>query len=179
MVSESTTPIPPSRKKPLSHHRKQIYLQIIAGIIILVCGVVIGSGITLLRLKDKMIMRGPRPPLPAIIEDIQGRYDLTREQVEKVEGVLGKRRETMHSLFEEFRQKTEAEFQKISIEMKEILSPEQYERWEKDFKFRRERGPGRFGPGRAGPGKFGARRPDRGRFNRMRSELSEPNSAPE
>ena len=193
MVNESATSIPPSGKKRLSHRHKQIYLQIIVGIVILSCGIVIGSGATLLRLKDRVIIPGPRPPLPDIVEDIQSRYDLTQEQVEKVEDILGKGREKMHTLFEESRQKIEAEFQKISVEMKEVLSPEQYEHWENDFKSRRRGpgrfgpggpGPGRFGPGRPGPGRFdpqrpGSERPDRRRYEPMRPEPPEPNSAPE
>jgi hypothetical protein len=188
MVNESTTSIPPSGKKRLSVPKKQIYLQMIVGAIILFCGIVIGSGATLLHLKDKMIMRGPRPPLPAIVEDIQSRYNLTEEQVIKVEEILGKGRETMRSLFEESRKKIEAEFQKISTEMKEILSPEQYEQWENDFRSRR-RGPGKFGPGGPRPGGFGPGGPGPGRFGRGRSEGErfrppileppEPNSAPE
>lgn len=185
MVNESTTSIPPSGKKHLSLRRKQIYLQMIVGAVILFCGIVIGSGVTFLRFKDRMIMRGPRPPLPDIVEDIQSRYNLTQEQVEKVEGILEKGRETTHALSEEFRQKAEAEFQNISLEMKEILSPEQYARWENDFKSRR-RGPGRFGPGGPGPGprrpesgRFGRGRPEGGRFRPPRPEPPEPNSAPE
>jgi len=195
MVNESPTSIPLSGKKRLSHRRKQIYLQIIAGIIILSCGIVIGSGATLLRLKDRVIIRGPRPPLPDIVEDIQSRYDLTQEQVEKVEDILGRSRETMRTIFEQSREKAEAEFQKVSLEMKEILSPEQYKSWENDFKSRRRGpgrfgpdgpgpgpgrpGPGRFGPGRPGPGGFDPERPDRRRYEPMRPKPSEPNSAPE
>lgn len=196
MVNESTASIAPSGKKRLSHRRKQIYLQIIAGIIILSCGIVIGSGATLLRLKDRVIIRGPRPPLPDIVEDIQSRYDLTHEQVEKVEDILGRSRETMRTIFDESREKAEAEFQRVSLEMKEVLSPEQYEHWENDFKSRR-RGPGRFGPGgpgpgrpggpgpgrfgsgRPGPGRFDPERPDRRRYEPTRPEPLEPNSAPE
>lgn len=181
MVNESSNSLPSSGSKRLSNRRKQIYLQIIVGIIILSCGIVIGSGATLLHLKDRMIMRGPRPPLPDIITDIQSRYGLTQEQVEKVEDILGKGRETMRTLFEESRQKVEAEFQKISSEMKEILSPEQYEQWENDFKSRR-RGPGRFGPPGGpgpGPGRFGPGRPEGGRFRPPRPEPPEPNSSPE
>jgi hypothetical protein len=180
MVNESAASIPPSGKKRLSHRRKQLYLQIIAGIIILSCGFVIGSGATLLRLKDRVIIRGPRPPLPAIVDDMQSRYDLTHEQVEKVEDILGRSRETMHNIFEQSREKAEAEFQKVSLEMKEVLSPEQYEQWENDFKSRR-RGPGRFGPGRPGPGpgRFGPGGPDNRRYEPMRPEPPEPNSLPE
>lgn len=181
MVNESETSIPPPGKKRLSHQRKQIYLQLTVGVVILFCGIVIGSGATLLRLKDRMIMPGPRPPLPDIVQDIQGRYDLTQEQVEKVEDILGRGRETMHTLFEESRQKIEAEFQKISVEMKEVLSPEQYEQWENDFRSRR-RGPGRYGPPggpRPRPGEFGRGRPEGGRFRPPRPEPPEPNFSPE
>ena len=189
MVNESTTSIPPSGKKHLSYRRKQMYLQMIVGAIILSCGIVIGSGMTLLRLKDRMMMRGPRPPLMAIVEDIQTRYDLTPEQVEKVEEILGRRRETMHNQFEELRTKMEAEFQGLSAEMKEVLTAEQYERWENDFQSRR-RGPGKFGPGgprpgrrgpgRPGSGRLGGRgRPESERFRPTRPEPPEPNSAPE
>ncbi|MBN1805902.1 MAG: hypothetical protein JW837_11685 [Sedimentisphaerales bacterium] len=180
MVNESAMSVPPSAKKHLSYHRRQIYLQMVIGAVILFCGIVIGSGATLLHLKDRMIMRGPRPPLPDIVEDMQGRYDLTDEQAKKVEDIFRRRRETMHDLFEDSRQKIEAEFQKISSEIKEILTPEQYERWENDFKSRR-RGPGGFGPGgpgRRGPGQggFGPGRRDPGRFGPDRPEPREPNT---
>ena len=185
MVNESSNSIPPSGKKRMLHRKKQIYLQIIVGIIILSCGIVIGSGMTFLRMKDRIMMRGPRPPLMAIVEDIQTRYNLTPEQVEKVEEILGRRRETMHTQFEELRTKMEVEFQGLSAEMKEVLTPEQYERWENDFKSRR-RGPGKFGPGgpRPGPrrpesGRFGRGRREGGRYRPPRPEPPEPNFAPE
>jgi len=194
MVSETKPSNPSSGTKRLSHRRKQIYPQIIVGMIILFCGIVIGSGATLLRLKDRVIMHGPRPPLVAIVEDIRARYDLTQEQTEQAEDVLGKRRETMSVLFEEFREKIEAEFQELSMEMKDILSPEQYERWEHDFTTRRGRGPWRRGqempgPGRYGPERYGQRRydaerygpgkPGLGRPGPRRPGLREPNSTPQ
>ena len=168
MVNEATTSNPSSNKRHLSHRRKQIYLQIIVGIIILFCGIVIGSGAALLQLKDR-IVRGPRPPLNAIVEDIRARYNLTQEQSKQVEDIFGRRRKTLQALFEEFGQEIEAEFQKLSKEMKEILSPEQYERWESDFRARGRRGPWRQGPGRPGQRRPGLRRPGR----------PEPNSTPE
>jgi len=183
MVDESSTSIPPSSKKHLPHHRRQIYLQMVVGAIILFCGIVIGSGATFLHLKDRMIMRRPRPQLPDVVEDIQSRYNLTDEQAEKVEDIFKRSRETMRNLSEESRKKIEAEFQKVSIEMKEILTPEQYEQWENDFKSRR-RGPGGFGPGGPGrggpgPGGFGPGRRDRRRFGPNRPETPEPNSSPD
>ena len=166
MVEEARPPIPSAGKRRLSHRGKQIVLQIVVGMIILICGVIIGSGAAVLRLKDEMVMRrGPFPPTQAIVEDVAGRYDLNEEQTKGVEAAFKKRRESLRTLFEEFRTKSEAEFKTLSAEIKKILTPEQYERWEQDFRRRRhpgppwERGPGRpgerRGPGRRGPGDRG------------------------
>jgi len=159
MVSQAEPSSPSAGKRRISHRRKQIILQIVVGVIILFCGVVIGSGAALLQLKDKVVIPGPRPPLDAVVRDIRGRYDLTPAQVEKVENVFGERRKTLQAMFEEFRQKSEAEFQKLSEGMKEILSPEQYERWENDFRSRRGPSWRGHGPGRPGPGSPGERGP--------------------
>jgi Spy/CpxP family protein refolding chaperone len=116
-----------------------------------------------LYMKDKMMMPpGPRPPTREVVEDMAARYDLTPEQARKVEAAVGKRREALQTLFEQFRTKSEAEFQALSSDIRKILTPEQYERWERDFKQRRrpgpswEHGPGRpddMGPGHRGPGR--------------------------
>jgi hypothetical protein len=189
MVNEPTTSNPSSGKKRLSHRRKQIYLQIIAGAVILFCGIVIGSGTALLHLKDRVVMRGPSPALNSIVKDIRARYDLTQEQAEQVEDVFGGRRKTLQSLFEEIGQKIDTEFEELSVEMKEILSPEQYERWERDFRTRRRpgprrrgqerygperHGPGRYGPGRPSPGRQGAGRPGQRPPGPRRPDLWEP-----
>lgn len=150
MVGEPAESNPSSGKKLLSPRRKQIYMQIVVGLVILFCGLVIGAGGALMQMKDRVVPAGPRPPLDAIVDDIKARYDLTPEQTEKVEEVFGTQRKTMQTLFDQFGQKIDAEFQKLNTEMKKILSPEQYARWEHDFKSRR-RGPGRHGPG-PGPG---------------------------
>jgi hypothetical protein len=135
-----------------------------------------------------MMMRGPRPPVRDIVKDIQGRYDLTDEQTEKVKEIFSKRQETMHNLSEKIREQMDAEFKELSAEMKEILTPQQYEHWENDFKSRR-RGPGRFGPGGPRPGGFGPGGPGPGRRGRGRYEREEfrppgpeplePNSSPD
>jgi len=163
MVGETAESNPSPGRKHLSPRRKQIYMQIIVGLVILFCGLVIGAGGALMQMKDRVVPVGPRPPLDAIVGDIQARYDLTPEQTKKVEEVFGVQRKAMQTLFDQFGQKVDAEFQKLNVEMKDILSPEQYARWEQDFRNRRERGPGRHGPGRPGSGRPGPRRPGPGR----------------
>ncbi len=151
MVDECEAPVPPIAKTRLVRSRRQMCLQVVAATVILACGIVIGSGAAVLHFKDN-IVPDRRPPLGDIVWDIRARYGLTEEQTEKVEAALGDSRERMNTLFEGFREKMDAEFQQLSSAMKDILTPEQFERWERDFKSRRGRGPGRFGPGRPGPG---------------------------
>jgi hypothetical protein len=137
-------------KKRLSRSRRQIYLQIVAATVILACGIVIGSGAALLHFKDD-IVPNRLPPSREIVRDMRTRYHLTDEQAKQVEAALAASRERMRTFFEGMREKMEAEFKELSSAMKDILTPEQFERWENDFKDRRRRGPGRFG-GRQGPG---------------------------
>jgi Spy/CpxP family protein refolding chaperone len=160
MVEDVRPSSPSTGIKHTPHRFKQIFLQVFVGMIILVCGVVIGWGSAVLYMKDKMMMPpGPRPPTGEVVEDMKARYDLTPEQAKQVEAAFGKRRESLQAVFEEFRTKSEAEFQALSADIKKILTPEQYARWEHDFKQRRrprppwEHGPGR--PGDMGPGREG------------------------
>lgn len=160
MVDEARPSISTGKKR-LSLRGRQIILQIVVGMVILICGIIIGSGAAVLRFEDEMVMRrGPRPPTQEVVKEMEIRYNLTPEQIKQVEAAFAKRREAIQSIFEEFRSKSEAEFKTLSAEIKKVLTPEQYERWEQDFKRRRrpsppwERGrPGERGPGRrGGPG---------------------------
>ena len=162
MVDEPRPAIPATGPKRLSRRSRQIGLQAAVGMVILICGIVIGWGAAVLNLKDKMMMRpGPRPPTEEVIKDMKERYDLTAEQAKKVETAFGKRRETIQTVFEEFRSKSEAEFQQLNADIKKILTTEQYARWEQDFQRRRRPRPWEHGPGR-GPGDrgFGRGGPD-------------------
>lgn len=176
MVGESDASVPSAGRKRLSRNRRQMYLQIAAATVILVCGIIIGSGSALLHFKDD-IVPDRLPPSREIVRDMRARYDLTQEQSQKAEVALGDSRERMHTFFDEMSEKMDAEFKELSSAMKDILAPKQFERWENDFKDRRRRGPGRYGPGRPGPGgvrpgagrpgpggRYGPGRPDRRGF---------------
>jgi hypothetical protein len=177
MVDESEAPVPPIAKTRLVRSRRQMYLQIVAATVILACGIIIGSGAALLHFKDD-IVPDRLPPSGEIVRDMQGRYDLTQEQTEKVEAALGASRERMRTFFDEMREKMDAEFKELSSAMKGVLTPEQFERWEGDFKDRRRRGPGRFGGGGPGPGggRSGPGRPGPG--GRSGSFRPDPNGRP-
>lgn len=172
MVEDVKPSNPSAGTKHKSYRFKQIFIQVFVGMIILLCGVIIGWGSAVLYVEDKIMMPpGSPPPTSEVVDDMAARYNLTLEQARQVEAAFGKRRESLQTLFEQFRTKSEAEFQALSADIKKILTPEQYERWEQDFRRRRrpepwERGPrrpGDRGPRDRGPGRgFGDRGPDRG-----------------
>jgi len=163
MVDESEATVPSVEKKRLARGRRQMYVQVVAATVILACGIIIGSGAVLLHFKDD-IVPDRFPPPGDIVRDIQARYGLTQEQAEKAKTAIATSSDRMHTIFVGVREKMDAEFKELSSAMKDILTPEQFERWERDFKSRRGRGRGRFGPGRPGPGggRPGSGRPGRG-----------------
>ena len=167
MVDGSEATVPSVEKKRLARGRRQMYLQVVAATVILACGIIIGSGAALLHFKDD-IVPDRFPPPGDIVRDIQARYGLTEEQAEKAKTAIAASSDRMHAIFEGVREKMDAEFKELSSAMKDILTPEQFERWERDFKSRRGRGPGRFGSGRPGPGggRPGSGRPGSGRPGR-------------
>jgi len=179
MVNESEATVPSVEKKRLARGCRQMYLQVAAATVILACGIIIGSGAALLHFKDD-IVPDRFPPPADIVRDIQARYGLTEEQAEKAKTAIAASSDRMHAIFEGVREKMDAEFKELSSAMKDILTPEQFERWERDFKSRRGRGPGRFGSGRPGPGgRYGPGRPDRRGFGPRDRGRPDPNSGAE
>jgi hypothetical protein len=82
-------------------------------------------------------------------------YEFTDEQVEQTKVAFDHSVVAMRELWTKFREQEQAQREDLMADMKNILSPEQFEKWERDFKERTRRmrpsGPGRPG----GPGKPG------------------------
>ena len=125
----------------------------------------------LVRAEDKPERPEGRPPagqrgemarerLAKMAEELK----LTDEQKPKVAALMKEQAETMRGLRdatqEERREKMKARRAEMETKMKEILTPEQFTKWEK---LRKERGPGGpGGPGRhGGPGGPGAEKPEK------------------
>ncbi len=122
----------------------------ILGGLILVCGVGIGFGAS-------MLLRGPRhsqgmlppPPPGEIARHLKEKYSLTDEQVLAVEKVFAGLHQEMGGLREEMHGRRKAAIERLKKELQSVLTVEQYERWSKDFEeHRRHRGFGRGRPGK-------------------------------
>jgi hypothetical protein len=167
-------PVAPRRS---SLTRRLVLEQVLVAAVILVSGIAIGAGGTILVLDDRIIWRRPLPPPPGpgvdgerqrrdqfirsmIIKDWTTRYSLTGEQAQQVEATLTKQFETTQALWKEYAEKDKTEREKFIKAMGTILTPDQFSKWEPEFRQRTEHfdrwrpgGPG--GPG--GRGKPGGR----------------------
>jgi len=179
-------PTLPRRRWPFT--RRQIMSQVGVAAVILISGVAIGIGGTILSLKE----RNWRPPLPPVrdpntlIDRWRTDLDLSDEQARQIKDAYAKRSAGLRIRMEEMRKSEQAERTAFDKSMKSILTDEQYIKWQEmlreHMKRLRERWPGgpdgrrgRGGPdgyrGRGGPdGYRGRGGPDEGRPGGPRGE---------
>jgi hypothetical protein len=147
------------------YYRKRIIIQAFVAIAIFISGIIAGSGGTIFLLKNKGILRPPGPHRPPrmmaseIAKEIGADYNLTEDQIKRVEQIFEKAGQSLEDLRQDFEEKMEAGKQQITAEMKQTLSPEQFEQWQQDFNARHgQREPG---PGGPHPESFRHEPPDR------------------
>jgi len=163
MVDETKPQGPPPRPR-LPYTRQQIISQAIMAAVILVSGIGIGTGGTILTLKDRIIWhphrfgdngRDRRPPDRDLAKMWQTEYGLTDDQARQAREAFAASWANTRKIFERIGQEMEAEQANFAKSIQAIFTSEQYQKWEQDFKARAERarrwrpGPG-GGPG--GPG---------------------------
>jgi hypothetical protein len=169
MVGETKPEHPLHPRRPFN--RRQLLMQAVVAVVILVSGIGIGAGGTILALKNRLVprLRLPPPGPPGIepnvlVERWTGDYSLTDKQAKQAKDTLTKQFAATRELWQKFMQAEQSEREKFAAAMKKTLTPEQFTKWDDDLKKRMEhfRGmrpfEGRRG-GRGGP--RGERRPDR------------------
>lgn len=157
------------RRLPLS--RRQLLTQVVVAVVILGSGMGIGTGGTILALKNRIVTGvrllpvGPPGPEPNfLVERWRGDYGLSDKQAQQVKTTLTRQFTTARELRQKLMQEEQVEQEKFAASMKKILTSEQYTKWEADLKKRMEhfrgmrpfegRGGGRGGPrGERGPGR--------------------------
>lgn len=186
----------PKPEHPLHHHRpplsrQQLLMQFVVAGVILISGIGIGAGGTVLALRDRIVWHIPSPPPDRdrqpgprpggdIVEMLRARYNLTDEQVQKVKELFAKRLEAGRTRWEQLRKIEADEREQLVQDMKGILTPEQFEPWRAEFtKMTEEAGRRPFwGPrgDRRGP-PHGDRSPgpDGWRGGRSRERFGDPN----
>lgn len=119
------------------------WLTLLMGAVLLVCGVVIGAGGTVLVVKNRMDQPGSAPEQfnRRLTERMTRDLDLTPEQSKQIRAVFDGHREEMKSIREGVDEQMNALRETMRDEVSEILSPEQLSQWESRVKEYDRRGP--------------------------------------
>jgi hypothetical protein len=170
MVGEAKPEHPLIPRRPPSN-RRQLLMQALVAVVILVSGIGIGTGGTILALKNRLVprLRLPPPGPPGmepnvLVERWKGDYSLSEKQAKQAKDTLTKQFAATRELWQKFATAEQSEREKFAGAMKKILTPDQFAKWDSELKRRAEhfRGMRPFdgrGGGRGGP--RGERRPDR------------------
>lgn len=120
-------PLPPRRS------RKRMLISIFLGLVLLCCGMVIGSGATVYILSSR-ILEGIRNPdsLPDIAaQRMRYKLDLSDEQTEKIRAIFDTRKKEIFELRVRMQPKIEERIEELRAEVEAILTPEQAEKWDR------------------------------------------------
>lgn len=107
----------------------------VLGLVILLCGMVIGAGITV-RVARRAVVHAVTHPeeMPAqAAERLAARLDLTDEQRAQVEQILRQRLTTLAALRSRLRPHVDRELDALDAEISAVLDEQQRARWHHDF----------------------------------------------
>jgi hypothetical protein len=144
------------KRTPMKHRQKINF--VILGLVILASGFALGTSSTFFYLQGQDRIR-PRPFISTgdpnerrgrgfdPVEKWAAQYKFTDEQKELVKAAMERQHQAFRELFESGRVKMDAAKDMLVKEMNDILTPEQFSSWDKDFKERlKRRGRGRGRP---------------------------------
>ncbi len=140
---------PPAPPRPERHRLRHVLL----GTVILVCGFLIGVGVSGHLLWYRLLHGGPTPERLSrrITERLTDRLDLSEEQEAQVRRILAGHRRRLSEIIEDTHPRMDQEIERLQAEVAAVLTPEQAERWREQIRRMRERWQ-RWRPGEEGPG---------------------------
>jgi hypothetical protein len=112
-----------------------VWRMLILGVVILMCGMVIGGGLTtyVLWKRVESTITHPRLMPERIVEHMESSLNLTPEQAEQVREIFARRHERFDKMRVEMEPLVQAELDSIREEVSRVLTPEQLEEWNRRF----------------------------------------------
>lgn len=115
--------------------------MIVLGAVILLCGMVLGAGVTFLGLRPRLVpdMEGPRMLPDSTVGRLREMLDLSDEQARQIQAILARREKALLALRSEMRPRVNAQLEQTRQEIAAVLTPEQAARWNEQFERSRRR----------------------------------------
>ncbi|MEN6386883.1 MAG: hypothetical protein ABFD79_17015 [Phycisphaerales bacterium] len=120
--------------------KNKVMAKLVCGLVILLSGIIIGSGATVLMVKHRVIwVSKVSKDANDIADKIARKYVLTDEQHKQVQQIMLKAF-AEKKLFDQQQEKQRNDYAKVFIaEMNSVMTPEQFAKWNKDFMEMREK----------------------------------------
>ena len=131
---------------PQAVPRRRAWLpNLVLGLVILLCGVAMGSIVTAVVLRRPPMhgMRRPEQLPDKIASEMRVKYGLNDEQEQRLRVVFTEHGEKLSDIRAEVQPRVEAEHEALRRAIEGVLTPEQASRWREEFE--KMRAPWRFG----------------------------------
>lgn len=115
--------------------KKRRWRAFFLGVVILVCGMVIGAGGTVVVMKHIILhaIQHPEEAPQRITDRVRGRLDLTEAQATKVKAILAERQKKIQALRRQVQPEVEKELEKAKEDVAAVLNPDQAKKWRERF----------------------------------------------
>ncbi len=115
--------------------KKKRWRSFLLGVLILVSGMAIGTGGTVVVMKHIILhaIQHPEKVPQRITDRMRGKLDLTEDQAAKVKAILTERQKKIQDLLRQIQPEVDKEFEKAKEDVAAILKPGQAEKWRERF----------------------------------------------
>jgi hypothetical protein len=135
MSPDNAAPQPTALVPITGKRRRRMWLMVLLGAIILICGMAIGAGGAILRIRQRMHdIHGHPERMPAeLAKRIRGELRLTDEQAARVEAILVERLNAMEKIRNETFDRVHTEIEGIHADVTAILAAPQAAEWNERY----------------------------------------------
>ena len=121
------------------------------GATLLLCGTIIGAGIMATVLWERLqhSVRDPKRMPERIVDDMREGLALSEDQADQIEAIIERHRDEFEAIRSEMEPRIQGHMDQVNAEIKQVLTPQQREEWERRFVKERHRWsgpPGAWGP---------------------------------
>ena len=115
--------------------KKRWWRTVLLGIVILVCGVAIGAGGTIVITRHLILhaIQHPEEAPQRITDRVRSKLGVSDEQAAQIKAILSKRQQAIHALRRQVQPQVEEELYQAREEVAALLKPEQADKWRKRF----------------------------------------------
>jgi hypothetical protein len=139
MNEHASENVPPLGETVAPRKRRR-WRTVALGLIILLCGALLGSGATIIVVKHFFdVVHTPGAAAKRITAQMRRKLDLSDEQTAKVRAILLKRESALRAIFAEMQPRLEEQLQRAREEVAAVLDPEQARDWQRRFDRMEER----------------------------------------